>query len=87
MACGKPVIVAQAGGAAELFIHNYDAIGVPPGDSTALANAIADLVNDPKKRQSLSEKARQTAVQRFNHQRLGQQLIDIYQTVIAANKR
>ena len=30
MACGKPVIVSQAGGAAELFTHNYDAVGVPP---------------------------------------------------------
>jgi glycosyltransferase involved in cell wall biosynthesis len=87
MACGKAVIVSQAGGASELFTQNEDAIGVPPGDSSALANAIADLVNQPEKRQSLSEKARQTAVQRFNHQRLGQQLIDIYQTVIAANKR
>jgi glycosyltransferase involved in cell wall biosynthesis len=87
MACGKAVIVSQAGGASELFTQNENAIGVPPGDSSALANAIADLVNNPEKRQSLSEKARQTAVQRFNHQRLGQQLIDIYQTVIAANKR
>jgi glycosyltransferase involved in cell wall biosynthesis len=87
MACGKPVIVAQAGGAAELFTHNYDAIGVPPDDSRALAKAITDLVSSPKKRQYLSEQARQTAIQRFNHQRLGQQLIDIYQTVIAANKR
>ena len=86
MACGKAVIVSQAGGASELFTPNEDAIGVPPGDSIALANAIAGLVNSSKKRRRLSEKARQTAVQRFNHQRLGQQLIDIYQVVIAASK-
>ena len=69
------------------LIHNEDAIGVPTNDSSALANAIADLVNNPEKRHYLSEKARQTAVQRFNHQRLGQQLMDIYQTVIAASKK
>ncbi|MFM7437071.1 MAG: glycosyltransferase family 4 protein [Snowella sp.] len=86
MACGKAVIVSQAGCASELFTQNEDAISVPPGDSIALANAIADLVNKPEKRQYLSEKARQTAVQRFNHQRLGQQLIDIYQAVIGASK-
>lgn len=86
MACGKAVIVSQAGGASELFTPNKDAVGVPSGDSSALANAIADLVNSPEKRQYLSEEARQTAVQRFNHQRLGQQLIDIYQVVIGASK-
>jgi len=37
MACGKPVIAAQTGGAAELFTHDHDAVGVPPGDPAALA--------------------------------------------------
>jgi len=60
MACGKPVIVSQAGGAAELFTHNYDAVGVPPGEPAALASAIEPLLDHPNQRQSLSEHARQT---------------------------
>lgn len=78
MACGRPVIVSQAGGAAELFTHNYDAVGVPPGEPIALATAILDLLNNSEKRQILSEKARNTVTERFNHERLGQQILAVY---------
>ncbi|WP_353932500.1 glycosyltransferase family 4 protein [Okeanomitos corallinicola TIOX110] len=81
MACGKPVIVSQAGGAAELFTHNYDAIGVPPGEPKALAVAILDLLNQPEKRQLISEQARQTATERFNYERLGGQILAVYQKI------
>jgi glycosyltransferase involved in cell wall biosynthesis len=85
MACGKPVIVSQAGGAAELFTHNYDAIGVPPNDSTALAAAMLDLIDNPKKRQFLSANARNTVSKRFNYQALPQQIIAIYNLVLGTN--
>jgi glycosyltransferase involved in cell wall biosynthesis len=82
MACGKPVIVSQAGGAAELFTHNYDAIGVPPSDSNALAAAIIDLLNHPEKRQIISENARQTVTKKFSHTRVGEQIIAVYNSVL-----
>ncbi|MBD2626914.1 glycosyltransferase family 4 protein [Trichormus variabilis] len=82
MACGKPVIVSQAGGAAELFTHNYDAVGVPPGETIALATAILDLLNNPEKRQIISENARHTITERFSHERLGEQLMKVYMTNI-----
>ena len=47
LACGKAVIVASAGGAAELIDDGVDAIGLTPGDSTALARAIDRLAGDP----------------------------------------
>jgi glycosyltransferase involved in cell wall biosynthesis len=78
MACGRPVIVSQAGGAAELFTHNYDAVGVPPGEPIALATAILDLLNNFEKRQIISEKARYTVTERFSHERLGQQILAVY---------
>ncbi len=78
MACGKPVIVSQAGGAAELFTHNYDAVGVPPSEPAALASAIEYLLENPNQRQSLSENARLTVTQRFSDQRLGQQILATY---------
>jgi glycosyltransferase involved in cell wall biosynthesis len=61
MACGKPVIVSPAGGAAELFTHNYDAVGVPPGDRAALASAIEHLIDNPHQRKCLSENALQSS--------------------------
>ncbi|MFK0729852.1 MAG: glycosyltransferase family 4 protein [Gloeotrichia echinulata HAB0833] len=82
MACAKPVIVSQAGGSAELFTHNYDAVGVPPREPTALAAAILDLLENSEKRQIISEKARRSVTERFNHERLGQQIMKIYLALI-----
>jgi len=78
MACGRAVIVARAGGAAELFTHDHDAVGVPPGDVEALARAVAELVNDPDRRRRLGDCARTSAVARFRRERLGPQVLDAY---------
>ena len=64
MGCGKPVVVAAAGGAAELFTPGYDGLGHAPGDTTGLAGAIARLAADPA-RDQLGANARRTALERF----------------------
>ncbi|MEA5581249.1 glycosyltransferase family 4 protein [Nodularia harveyana UHCC-0300] len=84
MACSKPVVVSQAGGASELFTHNYDAVGVPPSDAIALAAAILDLIDNPEKRQLISENARNTATKRFNSQNLAQQILTVYNLVLSS---
>jgi glycosyltransferase involved in cell wall biosynthesis len=78
MACGRAVIASRAGGAAELFTPDHDALGVPPGDAEVLAAAIADLVSDPARRARLGAAARATAVARFRRERLGPQVLDAY---------
>ncbi len=82
MACGKPVIVSQAGGAAELFTHNHDAYGVPPDDASALAAAIQYLIDRPSVRQAIGDHARQTVLKRFSSDRLAEQLLAIYRAVV-----
>jgi glycosyltransferase involved in cell wall biosynthesis len=78
MACGRAVIAARAGGAAELFTPDHDAVGVPPGDAEALARAIAELAADPDRRWRLGEQARATAVERFRRERLGPEVLAAY---------
>jgi glycosyltransferase involved in cell wall biosynthesis len=78
MACARPVIVSQEGGAAELFTPGYDAVGVRPRDPAALAAAIGELLHDPERCQRLAANARQTAIRRFSRTRLGPQLLAIY---------
>jgi glycosyltransferase involved in cell wall biosynthesis len=78
MAGGKAVVVTQAGGAAELFTQDVDAIGFPLGDEAALAAAIERLAGDPALRRTLGETARQTARTRFDRARLGAQLLEAY---------
>jgi glycosyltransferase involved in cell wall biosynthesis len=78
MACGRPVIVAAAGGAAELFTEGRDALGVAPGDAASLAAAMGRLAEDVNFRQHMSAAARQTALTRFSRDRLGPQLLAAY---------
>lgn len=82
MACGRPVVVANAGGAAELFTHGVDAVGVSPGDPRALADAIAALVLDPARRAKLGEAARTTASARFSRARMGERVLEIYDSLL-----
>jgi glycosyltransferase involved in cell wall biosynthesis len=84
MACGRPVIVAQAGGAAELFVSGVDAVGVTPGDAEALARAIGELAGDPGRRAALGTSARASAAQRFCHQRLGPHWAEVYRRFLSA---
>lgn len=78
MSCQRAVIVAQAGGAAELFTPGVDALGHTPGNIAELADAINRLASDPTLRTRLAQQARRTAVERFDEPRFGQQLIDVY---------
>jgi glycosyltransferase involved in cell wall biosynthesis len=84
MACARPVIVAQEGGAAELFTHDSDAFGVPPRDAEALARAILTLADDPARRARLGEHARQTVLERFTRERLGRQALATYRRLAAS---
>jgi glycosyltransferase involved in cell wall biosynthesis len=84
MACQKAVIAVQAGGAAELFRPGHDALGIPPGDAEALADAVSCLAGDPSRRRTLGENARRTAVGRFGQGRLGSQIWDVYRAVWGA---
>jgi glycosyltransferase involved in cell wall biosynthesis len=82
MACGKPVIVSQAGGAAELFTPNVDGIGVPPGDADQLAAAMVKLAGDSDLRGQLGANARRTVEQRFDQRQLPQRVAAFYQPFV-----
>jgi glycosyltransferase involved in cell wall biosynthesis len=78
MACGKAVIASQAGGGAELFEDGVTALGTPPGDADALAQAIARLAADPMLRQRLGAAGREAAVARFDRSRLAEEWGRVY---------
>jgi glycosyltransferase involved in cell wall biosynthesis len=51
MACGRPVVASSVGGLPELVVDGETGLLVPPGDATALRDAIAELVDDPARRE------------------------------------
>jgi len=82
MACGRAVIAMQAGGAAELFTHESDALGAAPNDPTALSVAIHALTENSALRQRLGESARKNTVARFSRGRLGAELLAVYRHLV-----
>ncbi len=82
MACGKPVIVSCAGGAAELFTPHHDAIGVPPNDAPALAHALIELICDRNQRQRLGQHARETIEQRYRPEQQIEAIATVFQSLI-----
>ena len=59
MACGRPVVAADAGGTGELLGRDgATGVLVPPGDAAALATAVRELLADPGRRDRLGDAAR-----------------------------
>jgi glycosyltransferase involved in cell wall biosynthesis len=77
MACARPVIVARAGGAAELYDEGVNAFGFEPGNAAALTEAMMRAL-DPALRGRVGRSARQHAVANFGRPRLAQQLLQVY---------
>ena len=80
MACGRPVVAADAGGTAELVGRDGAGILVPPGDPDALAAAVRELLDDPGRRHGIGEAARRRVEAEFPLARM----IDRYEAALAA---
>jgi glycosyltransferase involved in cell wall biosynthesis len=79
LACGRPVIVSAAGGAAELVEAGRDALTFEPGDAAALAHAITRCATDASLRARLGTAARATAVRRFDPDEFTRAFLEIYE--------
>lgn len=82
MACGRPVVVSAAGGAAELFTDSVDALGFVPGDATQLVGLIRRLVLEPELRFRLGNMGRHTAETHFDANLYGAQLLALYRSLL-----
>jgi glycosyltransferase involved in cell wall biosynthesis len=81
MACGRPVVAADAGGTGELLgRHGATGVLVPPGDAAALATAVRELLADPGRRDRLGDAARRRIEAEFP---LGR-MIDRYEAALLA---
>jgi glycosyltransferase involved in cell wall biosynthesis len=56
---------------------------VPPGDSQALADAVAALLGEEPRRGRAGAAARRVAEERYSWDRIGRRLVDVYEGVLA----
>jgi polysaccharide biosynthesis protein PelF len=79
MACGKAVVATNAGGVGELL--GGAGRVVPAQSSAALASALIDLLDHPKERFKLGEKARERA-KTFTLEKMLASYSDLYETLL-----
>lgn len=83
MACGKPVIACNSGGAPEVVRDRETGLLVPPGDTDSLENAIASLTDDVSLRERLGGNGRAWVERSFSVERYIGKVERIYKELIS----
>jgi glycosyltransferase involved in cell wall biosynthesis len=81
LAFAKPIVVTDIGGFAEVAEIGAAAL-VPPGDPTALRDALAGLIGDPAARSRLSTAAAAAARGPYSWDEAGRQTLALYDGVL-----
>jgi glycosyltransferase involved in cell wall biosynthesis len=83
MFCGVPLVATTAGALPEVAGRDGDtALLVPPGDATALAQAIGRLLDDPALRRRLSEAALRRSRARYSWRATARATAEVYREVL-----
>ncbi len=80
---GVPTIVYDVDGAKEVCIDGEVGRLVPPGDLTALRDAVQWMMDHPKERQEMGQRGRERCEDRFGAARMVKKLETIYAQVLA----
>jgi glycosyltransferase involved in cell wall biosynthesis len=81
MAAGLPVVTTPVGGVPDFFRDGVNGRLTAPGDVSALANAIAGLLDDPARCRAMGQHNRQQALEQFAAPRYAQRLLEVYHEV------
>jgi len=79
MAAARAVIATDVGASAELVRHGKDGLIVPPGDGTALVDAIGELLANPLRAAGLAASARKRAEAEFSRDAARKRFEEFYQ--------
>jgi glycosyltransferase involved in cell wall biosynthesis len=81
MASGRAIVASNVGGMPDVVRDGENGLLVSPGDVSALADAILNLLADPARRAQLGRAARATVESDFTPERELQRNLEIYQSV------
>lgn len=86
MACATPLVVSRAGAIPEVVGEDgVCAKLVTPGDVGELEAAIADLLDDPKRREAMGKAGRERVLEMFSWSAVAKSTAAAYEEVIAAH--
>jgi glycosyltransferase involved in cell wall biosynthesis len=82
MACGTPVVACEAGALPEVMRVAGGGVLVPPADSTALARGIRELIEQPRQREQMSERARSRVADTVSWSQVARATARVYREVL-----
>lgn len=82
MAMQKPVIASKLGGPLEIISDGVDGILVEPGKPKVLAEAISNLLGDPKSAKDMGVRAREKVVEKFDLEEYAMNFDIIFKSVL-----
>lgn len=87
MACGVPVVASAVGGMIDTVVDGVTGVHVPPRDPATLAEAVASLLADPQRRQTLGQAAARRARARYGWERIAASTLEVYARVTRRETR
>lgn len=84
-AAGRPFVTTAVTGAAEAVEHGETGLLVPPGDSSALAEAVAWLFDNPEAAAAMAGRARRRVVNEFSQQRVWKAIEAFYRELLSGS--
>ncbi|MBA2301618.1 MAG: GT4 family glycosyltransferase PelF [Acidobacteria bacterium] len=84
MAAGVPVVASDVGGIPELVRDGATGRLVPPGNVDALANALLDLLGNPRQVEEFGRAGRRIIEQTYSFDRMVDQFETLYESELAA---
>jgi glycosyltransferase involved in cell wall biosynthesis len=82
LAFGKAMVLSDVGGFSEVVEDHGAGRLVPPGDSSALAAAIRELLARPRERARLEERAGAAAAGPYSWDRVAERTLSVYDEVL-----
>ena len=83
MACGRPIVASNVGSLPEL-VTELTGILIPPGDESALAQAVIGILQNPQMAQELGVAARQRVEADFSLDAMVEATLNIYRDLLLA---
>ncbi len=83
---GVPAVQPDHGSFPELIRMSNGGRLVPPGDASALAAALAELLRDPSRRAEMGRRGRETIESTFTDTRMANEMLKVFDTAQAATR-
>jgi glycosyltransferase involved in cell wall biosynthesis len=79
MAWSRPVVATAVNGCPEIVVDGNTGFLVPPGDATAWARRIVDLLSDPAMATAMGQRGRRRVEERFSLREMVARIESLYQ--------